>query len=745
MKKHLLFLTALCMTMLSAHAQRTYTFNAVALNVDGLPNSILGISVNPDGKEAAGATELCGVLANSGWDFAGFSEDFNFHSYLTAAPASTYYNFGEHGGSVSGLSNSTDGLGFACAKHLTMGGGTRVAWNEHYGEINDGSDGMITKGFRVYNVTFATGVVVDVYVLHMDASDGANDIAARESQLTQLATYIMNNHNNRPVIILGDTNCRYTREQLKTGFIDVINADSRLTINDAWVELMWGGEYPALGAGPMMWYNAPYNNNTGEVVDKIFYINTTESNLTLKANSYLHDTSLTTSDHYPVVVNFTLTDPSGTAPTDAEKESNWILEETEATFTKPSWKGEQVVSGTTYYVMNVGTGKYIKWGGWWNAQGVTGYAGHPITPTLNGEQYGLVTRGSENRSLGHGLYMDNTEGNLWTLTLADGTSNHYYIENGSGALGVSDDEWQTLAVETKNASDDTQKWIFLTEAGMVTAMADANPDYPFNFTPMLGAADFDVVDDWGGYAKEHWTNFESYCAEGYVQWGAGQDQYNSSAAIVSTTNAVTISQAISGLPTGNYKFSFEGFYNYLLTTTTITETRTRSSIFSTSWSDYSETGRSSSSTEQTMTAQVTVGSETFTLSPNRSVNTGDLGAASIVFRDGDAYMTTTYQALSSGNLTISIAKPNATSTNPSDNVSESSTTAKKTQTRTTVKKEYTNSVFFDNFRLEYRGTQTVAIDPYADYKKIVREKVNETYPKVMALNAAGRLHTTSAL
>ena len=305
MKKKLVLLVMCLATSVAMMAQKSYNFNAVALNVDGLPNSILGIEINPDGKEAAGATELCGILANSGWDIVGFSEDFNFHSYLTAAPASNYYNFGDHGGSVSSTSNSTDGLGFACSKKYTMSGGSRTKWSSIYGgsgllNVGDnGADGMIDKGFRMYTVTFAIGVAVDVYVLHMDANTADSDddydsngkdknIVAREAQLKQLADYIMSKHNNRPVIIIGDTNCRYTREQLKTGFIDYINADSRFTIKDAWVEHMWGGAYPTYGASDMT--TGAYGDQKGEVVDKIFYINTTGSNLTLKANTYLHNT-----------------------------------------------------------------------------------------------------------------------------------------------------------------------------------------------------------------------------------------------------------------------------------------------------------------------------------------------------------------------------------------------------------------------------------------------------------------------
>ena len=215
--------------MLSAVAQRHYTFNAVALNVDGLPNEdisaiVTTVNLNPDGQNEAGATALCGILANSGWDIVGFSEDFNFHSYLAGAPASTYYNFGKHSGSIT--TNLTqafsraeiDGLGLAVAKHLSFTGdtstGLQVQWGTEYGgsgltSIGDnGADNMITKGFRMYTVTFADGIAVDVYVLHMDAETADSDddydsngkdknIVAREAQLKHLADYIRANHNNR--------------------------------------------------------------------------------------------------------------------------------------------------------------------------------------------------------------------------------------------------------------------------------------------------------------------------------------------------------------------------------------------------------------------------------------------------------------------------------------------------------------------------------------------------------------------
>ena len=57
-RRILLSCIALTCAVLGVVAQRSYTFNATALNVDGLPKKISFVEINPDGKEEAGATEL---------------------------------------------------------------------------------------------------------------------------------------------------------------------------------------------------------------------------------------------------------------------------------------------------------------------------------------------------------------------------------------------------------------------------------------------------------------------------------------------------------------------------------------------------------------------------------------------------------------------------------------------------------------------------------------------------------------
>lgn len=333
--------------MLGIHAQRTYTFNAVALNVDGLPEKISGVTVNEGAPGAEGATTMGNAIAKQNWDIVGLSEDFDYHESLVA-PLTNYYHIGTWRGAIAlnvldiiaQNSANTDGLGLLVAKRDGTGytNETIIPWSTYNGYTDKGADGLIKKGFRFYAATIASGIVIDVYILHMDADSNQGDIDARNAQLAQLATYIKNNKTGRPTLIIGDTNCRYTRDAVKTNLIDAINADSRLTIKDVWVEKMWGGEYPALGADAMMWYNAPYDNNTGEVVDKIFYINDSQSSLTIEANSYLHNTSFGVSDHYPVIANFTITDNSASTPTDAEKEESWTLEETAATDSYKEYK-----------------------------------------------------------------------------------------------------------------------------------------------------------------------------------------------------------------------------------------------------------------------------------------------------------------------------------------------------------------------------------------------------------------------
>ena len=87
-------------------------FTACALNVDGLPESILVVTLNEDGPQSAGTKKISTYLNNKAYDIMGFSEDFNFDTELRSNMSG--YTWGTHRGKITGLTNNTDGLQFAC-------------------------------------------------------------------------------------------------------------------------------------------------------------------------------------------------------------------------------------------------------------------------------------------------------------------------------------------------------------------------------------------------------------------------------------------------------------------------------------------------------------------------------------------------------------------------------------------------------------------------------------------------------
>lgn len=251
-------ITLLPAAPVSAAEPQTGTFTAVSMNVDGLPTDLLGfININEGGPGPDGTRAIGQKMAEYGWDIIGVSEDFNYNDELMEA-LSEDYNAGTHRGGVSWLTNDTDGLNLLWKKSLSVTGESWTKWNTQYStgfaNTGNGADGMINKGFRYYEAEVADGVYVDFYILHMDADSDQGDIDARHAQLIQLA--------------------------------------------DALMAVDKGGTYQYPQA---------------EIVDKIFYINNTDSQVKLTLDSYDVATDFTNSsgaalaDHWPIIGTFTYT------------------------------------------------------------------------------------------------------------------------------------------------------------------------------------------------------------------------------------------------------------------------------------------------------------------------------------------------------------------------------------------------------------------------------------------------------
>ena len=291
-------------------------FTACALNVDGLPESILFVTLNKDGPQSDGTKKISTYLNSKAYDIMGFSEDFNFDTELKSNI--TGYTWGTHRGKITGLSNNTDGLQFACKN-------SSVTWaNESYVAYTStaSTDGnqYVNKGYRHYDVTIGDQLI-DVYITHMDAGSNSSAISSRNKQWKQLTDAINAVDNGRetprPKIVMGDTNCRWTRDGMQENFINLLN--SNFTASDVWVEFYRDGEYPTTDMSDITDDGNPTNYTNYEIVDKIIYINPTAANtpqlvphsFTIEQD-YIYDTidhdgnTKALGDHKPVVVEFSL-------------------------------------------------------------------------------------------------------------------------------------------------------------------------------------------------------------------------------------------------------------------------------------------------------------------------------------------------------------------------------------------------------------------------------------------------------
>lgn len=167
----------------------------LAYNVAGLPD---GVSQSMPIEYTPQISPLLNL-----YDLALVQEDFAYHDLLIA-DAEHPYQSDPHPASNPRKLEFGDGLNeFSQYSFAPL---DRVTWAECNGTIDSGSDCLTIKGFFAATHTFAEGILVDVYDLHMDAGGSPGDVAARDVQVAQLVAHIDANAGGRPIIVVGDTN-----------------------------------------------------------------------------------------------------------------------------------------------------------------------------------------------------------------------------------------------------------------------------------------------------------------------------------------------------------------------------------------------------------------------------------------------------------------------------------------------------------------------------------------------------------
>lgn len=271
-----------------AQAATGGTFSVLSYNIAGLPEAI---SSAPTPRQPA-TTAIGGRIAP--YDIVHVQEDFNYHSYLYAADGHAYRT------PTSGGAAFGSGLNSLSAIPYDVDDFERSKWDSCQ---FDSGDCLTPKGFTFSRVRLAEGVYTDFYNIHTNAGTNSGDLASRASNLKQLTGFIATHSAGNAVVVMGDTNTRYTRaEDTIAGFA----ADNGLT--DAWVKLVRGGTPPVAGSPALVCDPAAVTNDC-EVVDKILYRGS--KLVSLNASYYNNEhaafqdvSGAMLSDHYPITARF---------------------------------------------------------------------------------------------------------------------------------------------------------------------------------------------------------------------------------------------------------------------------------------------------------------------------------------------------------------------------------------------------------------------------------------------------------
>ncbi|MGY1503334.1 jacalin-like lectin [Streptomyces sp. QTS52] len=268
------------------------SFSTLTYNVAGLPSILSSASTPRDTSTTAIGRRI------APYDIVHVEEDFNYHAYLYAADTAHAYRTPTSGGAAIG-----SGLNTLSELPYDEDDFERVHWNSCQW---DSGDCLTPKGFTFMRERLAEGVYVDFYNLHTNAGTNDGDEASRADNLSQLTAFIKTHSVGNAVVVMGDTNTRYTRS---ADTIAEFGAANGLT--DAWVQLIRGGIPPTKGADALVCDQTGTTvPNTCEIVDKVLYRGSRL--VSLNATSYnnehakfLTDAGLMLSDHDPVSVGFT--------------------------------------------------------------------------------------------------------------------------------------------------------------------------------------------------------------------------------------------------------------------------------------------------------------------------------------------------------------------------------------------------------------------------------------------------------
>ncbi|MBR3858666.1 MAG: hypothetical protein IKJ18_01420 [Bacteroidaceae bacterium] len=378
---------------------------------------------------------------------------------------------------------------------------------------------------------------------------------------------------------------------------------------------------------------------------------------------------------------------------------------------------------TLYYLKNVGTGLYVSYGGEWGKHCKESRAAHPFIVEDNGN--GTVALASLAGYLdSKTIWMDfAADLSKWTLQPVGGKYvNQYYLVGDNGRALTSVGNSAGVLAMTPLEEKASQRWIFLTEEEFQNRMLKATADKPFDATPLIKGAAFDLIDSESDlpqtpavfsamqpYLDNYWENYATN--KKLDPWHCGvcpenANDYNYCGVINGSNNAITITYTME-LPAGTYSYSFEGFYKYM------------KKVIVQNYRLGSENGdpKITFSDNGTMTATVSVNGNSHALPrhENNAVYEENFVSSTVAaaeFRDNDTYKENgTFYLPSKQDVSIVITKAATTS---------SSTSGTKVWGDYTTT-SYPSQIFIDDFTLLYFG------DKQLDEEEINEDALKDSY------------------
>lgn len=275
----------LAWTLAPSASAASGSFSALSYNVAGLPEPLSSSS-------PARNTRTIGARTMA-FDVVNVQEDFNYHAAL--------YSTAKHPYRTPTSGGVPFGSGLNTMSTLPLSAPRRTTWRRCFLE-----DCLTPKGFTQMRLTLAPGVEIDLYNAHMNAQTSLGALRSRRSNVDQLVEAIRVRSAGRAVLVMADTNTRYTRSA-----DNVRHLTTEAGLTDAWVQTQRGGVPPAQGS-PALTCELAETRQDCETVDKILFRSGGGVNLSLdgfarESTAFFDAAGRPLSDHAPVSARFSWT------------------------------------------------------------------------------------------------------------------------------------------------------------------------------------------------------------------------------------------------------------------------------------------------------------------------------------------------------------------------------------------------------------------------------------------------------